>query len=271
MDPVKLLAFSGSIIEHLGLIWTFSLLCTRYFALMTLLPGIGMGERGIVVRSSAVIVLAAVSTSTSAEAVIPQNVALMVAAAASEFLLGAMLGIIPMLLISGVQMAAQLASTSMGVGMGNVMDPTLGMQTSDLSRILGDVSIVIFLLLGGHHVIIYAAAGLGGQIIPGTFLLSDQSIGLILDRTAYIFQIGVILSAPVIVALLLTQFMLGLVSKAVPTVNIFIVSFPLTIGIGLILTILALPDMGDIVSREVTGIENSVAAILRDAKQVNGP
>ena len=40
------------------------------------------------------------------------------------------------------------------------------------------------------------------------------------------------LSAPVMVALLLTQFVMGLISQAVPTVNIFIVSFPLTIGIG---------------------------------------
>jgi flagellar biosynthetic protein FliR len=232
---------------------------------MVLLPGIGMGERGIVVRSSAVIVLASVSTITSPRAEVPSDLALMLASAGSEYLLGSMLGLIPMLLIAGVQTAAQLASTSMGVGMGNVMDPTLGMQTSDLSRILGDISIVIFLLLGGHHVLIHAAAGLGGQIVPGTFIVGERSLGIMLDRTAYIFEIGVTLSAPVIVALLLTQFMLGLVSKAVPTVNIFIVSFPLTIGIGLILTILAFPDMADIVQREITGIENAAQAVLSDA------
>ncbi|MBX7144169.1 MAG: flagellar biosynthetic protein FliR [Oligoflexia bacterium] len=268
MDPVALLTFSGSVIDHLDVIWTFTLLCARYFAFFTLVPGIGMGERGMMVRSPAIIILAATSLSMRALAAVPQDIGMMFASLVSEYILGALLGLIPMLLIAGVQMAMQLASTSMGIGVGNLVDPTLGMPSSDLSRIIGDISIVLFLLLGGHHVMLYAASGLGGEVIPGTFWLGEGSLQHLLNRSAHVFEIGFILSVPVIVALLLTQFVLGLVTKAVPTVNIFIVSFPLTIGIGLVLAVLAMPDFIDIVSHEFTSLESSAAVFLQDMRHI---
>lgn len=268
MDPIALLTFSGSIIDHLDVIWSFTLLSARYFAFFTLVPGIGMGERGMMVRSPAIIILAATSLSMHSLAPVPQDIGVMVASVASEYILGALLGLIPMLLMAGVQMAMQLASTSMGIGMGNLVDPSLGMASSDLSRIIGDISIVLFLILGGHHVMLYAASGLGGHVVPGTFFLGEASLQHLIDRTGRVFEIGFILSVPIVVALLLTQFVLGLVTKAVPTVNIFIVSFPLTIGIGMVLAVLAMPDFLDIVSHELTGLESSVSVILQDAKQV---
>ncbi|MBN8550646.1 MAG: flagellar biosynthetic protein FliR, partial [Deltaproteobacteria bacterium] len=117
-------------------------------------------------------------------------------------------------------------------------------------------------------VVLHAVSGLSGTIIPGSFVISDFSIDLLIDRTAHIFKFAVILSAPVIVALMLTNFVMGLVTKAVPTVNIFIVSFPLTIGIGLILMGLALPDMAHEVERQIAGIEIQVNEAVQDTQRV---
>ena len=71
-----------------------------------------------------------------------------------------------------------------------------------------------------------------------------------------------IAASPVIVALLLTNFVMGLITKAVPQVNIFIVSFPLTIGIGLVLSALSLPEIMVLFDREIAGIESTIAVLL---------
>lgn len=268
MDPIKLLTFSGSIIDYLPQIWTFFLLNVRFFAFLIVVPGIGMGERGIMVRTPAILVFSAAAMSAGAVAAVPSNAGLMIASISSEFLIGSILGFIPMLLIAGVQTAMQLSSTTMGIGMGNLMDPTLGMQVSDLSRILGDIAVILFLMFDGHHVMLYAASGLAGEIVPGSFLLSENSLNMLIDRTSRVFEMGVILSAPVIVALFLTQFMMGLISKAVPSFNVFMNSFPLTIGIGLFLTILSMPDIKDVIIRDITGLENLAAIALRDAQRI---
>lgn len=252
--------------NRLDAVWTFLLLLTRYGGLFLVLPGIGGGERGVVIRLPAMVVLTFASFNPRDLAVLPSDNLMLLGQLSGEFLLGFAVGLIPFMIIAGVQTAGQLATTSMGLSAGNMIDPTLGVMTSDLARLLGDLTIVAFLLMGGHHVAIQAVAGLGGLLTPGEFAVSPQAAELLVDRSADIFRIGVLLSAPILVAMLLTNAVMGLISKAVPSVNIFIISFPLTIGVGLILTIVSLPEVMRFVGREITGIENAVIAVSRGAR-----
>jgi flagellar biosynthesis protein FliR len=54
-----------------------------------------------------------------------------------------------------------------------------------------------------------------------------------------------------------------LISKAIPTINIFIVSFPLMIGIGLSISILALPEVVHFLDREFERLPDIIGAVLR--------
>ncbi len=260
------LDFAMNLSNRLDAVWTFLLLLTRYTGLFIVLPGIGGGERGLVIRIPAVVVLTFATFNPLNLALIPSDNLMLLGQLSGEFLLGFAVGLIPFMLIAGVQTAGQLATTSMGLSAGNLIDPTLGVMTTDLSRLLGDLTVVAFLLVGGHHVAIQAVSGLGGLLTPGQFAVNPQAAELLIDRSADIFRVGVLLSAPILVAMLLTNAVMGLISKAVPSVNIFVVSFPLTIGVGLILTIVALPEVVRFVGREFTGIENSVLAVTRSAR-----
>ena len=262
-DPI--LGLSMEVLGHMDVLWTFFLLCARFTLMLQVLPGIGGGERGLLVRLPAIVMLSCASVVSSPHAAVPDNWGLLASQVLSEAMLGFMLGIIPLLIVNAVHMGAQLASTTMGLGAGNLIDPTLGMQVTDISRLLGDLSIILFLALGGHYAVVYAAAGLGGQIIPGTFFASDTTLDLFVNKTGVVFESALLISAPVIVALLLTNFVMGLISKAVPTVNIFIVSFPLTVGIGLILTVLSLKDISVFVTHQFTTIEDQIFEVVRDA------
>ena len=265
LDSAAVLGFPVEIFQRLDLIWTFLLLLVRFGMMFMVLPGVGSISKMGTIKAPAVFIMALTATATSAPAVLPPDWSMLIAQASSEALLGFGLGLIPYLVISGVQTGAQVASTTMGLGMGTMMDPTTGQQTSDMSIILGDLMIIIFLFLGGHHAVIYAAAGLGGQLIPGTYLVTANSIDLMVLQTGAIFKVGLLIAAPVLVALLLTNFVMGLVSKAVPTVNIFIISFPITIGIGLVIFLLALPDIALFMQRQFSGVEQSLLMLIRDA------
>lgn len=255
--------------NNLDIVWTFILLVIRIGGMMFIIPGLGMGQRGMMIRMPATMAIAFAVASVSKVAPVPPNVVQMAILLSSEFFFGLLIGMIPFLIVSGAQMAGQLTSGTMGLSASNLIDPAQGTSATPIALLLGNMVILIFLLLGGHHVAIYVASGLGGRIPPGTLLPVQTTVELLVDRTAAIFEAGVILSAPVIVALLLTQFVMGLVTKAVPTVNIFIVSFPLTIGIGLILTGLSLPTFIYIITRDVSGIENSLRVVV-DAMMKGG-
>lgn len=252
------------LLKHLDVFWTFILLLVRYVGFMSIVPGIGMGARGLAIRMPAAISLAVASASVSKAAPVPPDMVQLAVTILSEILLGALIGMVPQLIVSGAQLAGQMASNTMGLAAGALIDPAMGVSVTPLALLLGDLTVLVFLLIGGHHVAIYVASGLAGQFPPGALLPVDLTAEVLTDRSAYVFQAGVILSAPIVVALLLTQFVMGLISKAVPTVNIFIVSFPLTIGIGLILTVISMPTMLVVVSREMVGIENVLMTFARE-------
>lgn len=249
-------------LEHLNVMWTFFLLLMRFTGFLYIVPGLGGGLAGLTIRWPAALVLAYCSMFASPYAPLPPDAAIMLLQLTAELMFGMLLGVIPMLIINGVQIGAQVASGSMGLGAGELIDPTTGGTLSDLGRLFGDLAVILFLVLGGHYAIIYGLSGLSSGLVPGSFAIDDFAARLLIDRTGDIFRIGVMVSAPVIVALLLTQFVMGLITKAVPTVNIFIVSFPLTIAIGMVLFIVALPDILRFISQEFSGVETVVRAVL---------
>ena len=261
MDPLISL-LPDKILTHIEVLWTFWLVLTRYTAFFILVPGIGMGIGGMVVRMPAAIVFASVSVRPGHYAEIPSDMIMMASQLFSEVVVGALIGMIPLLVVSGAQAAGHMATTSMGLNGAQLFDPTANAAVPDLARIYGDLTTALFLVLGGHYGAIGLLAGLGETIAPGTFMISERTVGVIIDRSGHIFEVGIMLAAPVIVALLLTNFLMGLVSKAVPAVNIFVVSFPLTIGIGLILTMLAMPEAFAYLQRELASLDNAWLSAL---------
>ena len=230
--------------EHLPWVWTFFLVFTRFTMLLLIVPGIGMGAQGLRIRIPACMAFAGLACyAMDTPQAIPPDLPILLAMVTAEAFLGLVIGMIPLLAVSGAQMAGQLASTTMGLNAGNLIDPTLGTPVSELSRIYGSLLTILFLYLGGHYTVIALASSTTGVLAPGEILTQPFSAELIGQASSKIFEAGVMISAPVLVALLLTNFVMGIISRAVPTINLFIVSFPLTVGIGLILTALALPEV----------------------------
>ncbi len=252
------------ILQNLDVLWTFTLLIARYTGVFSMVPGIGQGVEGLRVRMPAIVVLTLASLPTMKPSPLPPDYVIMAAALGSEFIFGFLVGLVPKIIIAGVQMGAQLASTTMGLSASALFDPSTGSVASDLSRLQSDLTIVMFLLLGGHYVMMEAVAGLSGQFTPGAFTFDLPTAEFLAQRCGEIFKIGVMVSAPVMVALLLTQFVMGIVSRAVPTVNIFIVSFPLTVGIGLVLTVVSLPEVMKYLNNQFTASDNIVSALVEN-------
>jgi flagellar biosynthesis protein FliR len=262
VDINQLQQLAESLFTRLDYGWTFLLLSMRYMVFFMLIPGIGGGIMGIALRYPATLLIALISVNPATLAAVPSNAAIMVAQMACEVCLGAAIALIPLMVISGAQVAGHLASGTMGLNGAQLFDPTSQAPLSDLSRFYSDIAVLIFLLIGGHHVALAELAGLGGKIAPGAFVLSDIGLNTLIDHSARIFQVGCLIASPVIVALLLTNFVMGIVSKAIPTLNIFVVSFPLTIGVGFVISILALPEVALLLQREVLGIPDVIRALL---------
>jgi flagellar biosynthetic protein FliR len=139
----------------------------------------------------------------------------------------------------------------MGLGAANLFDPSLGEQSSALGKLYGDLAIVIFLLMDGHHTIIIAASGLGNGLPPGVFSPSTDLVMQMSTATGLIFKLGILIASPIVATLLITQFVLGILSRTIPSINVFFLSFPITVGLGLTLASLSLPSFLVVVQRAI--------------------
>lgn len=170
---------------------------------------------------------------------------------AEQVLIGSAMGFAMQIVFEAVALAGEIAGLQMGLGFATLYDPQLPGQVAVVGEYLNLVASLVFLAINGHLLVI---AGLAQSF--RVFPLSLAPFGApgmhaLLEWGTQIFSFGLLLSLPLLAALLITNLALGILSRAAPQLNIFAVGFPLTILVGFVMLLLAAPEVGPLVSRFV--------------------
>jgi flagellar biosynthetic protein FliR len=151
----------------------------------------------------------------------------------SELTVGMVLGFLVQIFFEAVSMMGQVAGFQTGFSITNIIDPQNGVQVSILSNMASLVALALFLTLDGHHLFLRAIKE-SYEILPvGGLALKEEPLMELMNRAGEMFVLSIKMGAPVIVGLLFLQAALGLLSKAIPQMNVMIVAFPLQIVLGL--------------------------------------
>lgn len=169
--------------------------------------------------------------------------------ACQEGLVGAVVGLACNLVFSAMQMAGQLLGLSIGFGMSHLFDPNSGTQESNLEQLFLVTSTLVFLAMGGHHVLLLALGRTFAVLPAGQAPQAELTVAAMATLTAQLFGQALRIALPIVGTLLLTDVVLGLLSRVIPQMHILFVSFPVKIGLGLLTLMLALPSMMGIFTR----------------------
>lgn len=183
-----------------------------------------------------------------------------------QVLIGLAMGFSMRLIFSAVEVAGQLISLTMGLGFATFYDPQTGGQTPSLGQLLVLLSLLVFLSLDGHLIVITTIAK-SFVTMPIDVASPGPNIKDIAFWGKEIFSIGLLLAMPAIAALLIANIALGVLTRAAPQLNIFGIGFPVTITLGFVILALTLPSllkpMEDMIAvsfehmREVTTVKSS--------------
>lgn len=215
----------------------FALVLARVGAASMLLPGIGEAELPATIRADfalalTVLLLPVLQPALPAE---PGTVGALLAMVAAELAAGLFLGWLARLSMLALPLAGQIIASLLGLA--NVLqpDPTLGPQTTALSRLFGLAAPVAILASGLHALPLAALAG-SYRVIPAGALLpaADTARSVVEAMTDY-FALGVRLAAPFIAASIVWQVGLGLIARLVPQLQVYFVAMPGQILGGLLL------------------------------------
>lgn len=153
----------------------------------------------------------------------------------SEMLVGFSIAYVMRMIFTAVQIAGTLVDFQMGFGVVNVIDPQTQSQVSITAQFQNIFAMFLFLALNGHHLTIHALLESFEMINPEQFAFSASTAEFILQVFTATFVVAIKIAAPVMVILFFISVGLGLVARTVPQMNVFIVAFPLQIGVGLLM------------------------------------
>jgi flagellar biosynthetic protein FliR len=184
------------------------------------------------------------------------------ALALRELLVGVLIGFVYRLLFHAAEFAGMLAGYQVGLAVSQAFDPTSGEQVSVIGRFWLMMATLIFLALNGHHMIIQAFHQSYQLVGPGEMVATGASGEYVIKLSAYVFVLAIKIVAPVLVTLVLMDVALGTVAKMMPSMNIFIVGFPLKIGMGLLVVALSLPAFAYVLEKSTHYLNDAVYGLL---------
>jgi flagellar biosynthetic protein FliR len=184
--------------------------------------------------------------------------------ALKEVLVGIAIGFIPYLMFSAIYLAGQLIDMKIGFSMVSVLDPVSNLQIPVTSNFYFILCMLVFITANAHHAVIRAiyesyafvpvgALSVGRGVVDGIFRLFSD-----------IFVLGFRMAAPIVFTVLLTDVALGIISKAMPQMNVFMVGMPLKILVGLVIIIVTMPAFMLILGELFKNVELETVNFMRE-------
>ncbi|NLJ79469.1 MAG: flagellar biosynthetic protein FliR [Firmicutes bacterium] len=166
-----------------------------------------------------------------------------------EVAVGLVLGLVVILVFAIVTFAGHYTDTPLGFGMASVFDPSLGGQIPVFSQFYHIVAALVFFGADAHLWLLQAFSRSFSAIPFGRGISAESSFALFMDLTQQIFSIGLRIALPIVATILLTDIGLGIVIRAVPQINVFVLGFPVKIAVGLLVAVFAIPAVVVVISQ----------------------
>jgi len=181
-----------------------------------------------------------------------------------EVVVGIILGLTARFIFLAVEMAGQMVSNAMGLSIATIFNPELG-QSTEIARLYGMIAILIFLAMDAHHDLIQVFVK-SYEWLPEGKININNLIPEIISVSGKIFIIALKISAPVVIAMLISSLLLGFIYKAAPQMNIFFVGYPVYIFVGFIVILIGIPVFIHVISSYLNDIKYEMIRLMAIAK-----
>lgn len=244
-------------------LYSFLIVFVRCSAMLVVSPMFGAQSTPLPIRIFTTLAIAGALTFAlkPSDGVVPSNLYDLAEAVVHEAIIGVLLGSLAALIMQAAQMGGAFLDLQIGLGSSQIMNPTEGVPVSVISQFKNMLCLVLFLGIDGHHVLLNAFAASFQAAPSGTDwgLVQQGVIGLVGEMSLIALQIA----APVAAVSFIVDAALGIVNKAVPQMQVFMVGMPAKLAMGFLTLSLALPPLTGVIRSGVESAFTQVAPLLR--------
>ena len=163
-----------------------------------------------------------------------------------EFATGYVIGFCANILFIGIELGVNTFTVQMGLSADQALNPTSGGRSPVLTQAFTYLASMTFIALGAHQWL-FSAIYNSFKSMPVGYIIgfSPSFVEQIVIITGQIFSLGLSIALPIFGVLFITDVLLGFTSKMMPQMNIFMVSLPLKIYLGLLLSLMFMRPMAE--------------------------
>ncbi len=203
------------------------------------------------VKAGASMLLALVMTTAGDfEYTMPQGLVPLVFDFGKELLVGAVLGFFVNLMLQIFSMAGELTDMQMGLSMAKSYDPTFG--NAGLTAQFYNYWFMLYFFAVGAHKSYIELFAVSYNTIPLGYNSFNINVPYVLVHFFQsVLELGLKLAMPVVVASLVTEFCVGVLMKAVPTIHVFVLNIQIKMLMGFIVLAASCGAVGEFMGRVV--------------------
>ena len=225
----------------------FVLAMARAAAWISIAPPFGVRYIPVRVKVGFAAALALALGPRLAEQAVPLETGPLIGAMLLQVAAGAALGFLAYLLFAAFQTAGSIIDLFGAFSISQALDPVSGVQTSVFGRFYSLIASVLLFATGGHLILVRGFLT-SFEALPVDGFRSEHIADVLTHDLGMFFVSAIEIAAPLVAALFLTDVALGLLSRAAPEMNVFMLGLPIKVFVTISLVSLAIPILPNIVS-----------------------
>lgn len=245
--------------------WFFAFV--RINALLTFLPFFGDQPIPLRFRTALSAILAIVVIPTISKMHMPAEIRSISGALLlvfGEIIVGVTVGYLSKLCLDAVVAASTLVATQMGFGADKLFIPDYSGELDSFTALHRMIVLLLFLSLNLHYGFLVAILRCFDTVPLFKSRPSLNIVNIFVHSSGEIFQIAIQLSSPILVGILLSTTALGVLSRTVPQLNVFVISYGVNFVLGILVYLATLPMFPDWLTLQFDQTMELVHALMID-------
>ncbi|MFO7294592.1 MAG: flagellar biosynthetic protein FliR [Clostridia bacterium] len=180
-----------------------------------------------------------------------------------EIFIGLIMGYVVLFTFSAFLLAGQLIDNQIGFGVVHILDPQTNIQIPLVGNFNNVLAMVLFFAMDGHHALIRLLMYSFEALPLGKAALSGDIVRPLFNMFVEFFVLGFKMAVPAIASALLAEVVFGILVRAIPQMNVFVIGLPFKILIGLVVLFSTVPLLISMMDGAFSSMFKGIRSIIQ--------